>query len=242
MSPAISSRRCMPMSAISWASVAYLAFVLQFSCDGKAGLPSGFVYLDDVAPGVKLEIRYFSPENFVGDTIDGYKSGRCIITREAAFALREIQQELNKKGLGLKVYDAYRPQQAVDHFVRWAHDLPDTRMKSEYYPQVDKDSLFDQGYISEKSGHSRGSTVDLTIVYHDGPDAGKELDMGTSWDFFSPLSWPSSNEITEVQKANRMLLRKVMIAHGFKPLNEEWWHFTLRNEPFPDTYFNFPVQ
>ena len=205
-------------------------------------LPEGFVYLDQVVDDIAIELRYYSRDNFVGDTIDGYKANRCIITDKAAKAMQRVQDALASDGLGLKVYDAYRPQQAVDHFVRWAEDLKDTRMKKKYYPEVDKANLFEQGYIAAKSGHSRGSTVDLTIIYLDGPDAGKELDMGTNWDFFSPLSWPSSDKVSKQQFKNRMLLQKVMTENGFKPLKEEWWHFTLLDEPFPKTYFDFPVK
>ena len=161
---------------------------------------------------------------------------------EAAISIAAIQKELKTMGYGLKVFDAYRPQQAVNHFVRWARDISNDKMKRSYYPEVDTRLLFEQGYISSKSGHTRGSTIDLTIIYADGPNIGEELDMGTPWDFFSPLSWPSSNQVTAEQKANRMLLQRTMVKHGFRPYKAEWWHFTLRNEPFPDTYFDFPVQ
>lgn len=204
-------------------------------------LPEGFVYLDDYIPDIAVDLRYYSNNNFVGDTVDGYQTVKCIISLKAAEALRKVNDELNAKGFGIKVFDAYRPQQAVDHFVRWAKDLSDTLMKSVYYPEVDKSELFDKGYIAEKSGHSRGSTIDLTLIYLQGDNKGKELDMGTGWDFFGPKSWPSSDAVTEVQKEHRMLLQSVMVKHGFKPLKEEWWHFTLENEPFPETYFNFPV-
>jgi zinc D-Ala-D-Ala dipeptidase len=205
-------------------------------------LPEGFVYLDDYAPGIEIELRYFSDNNFVGDTIDGYFADKCIISESAAKALKQVQKELISKGFRLKVFDAYRPQSAVNHFVRWGRDLRDTKMKSHYYPNVQKKNLFRDGYISSRSGHSRGSTADLTIVYLNGPDEGKEVDMGTPWDFFSPKSWPASNEVTALQKSNRLLLQEIMVKHGFRPYKEEWWHFTLRNEPFPETYFNFPVE
>ena len=152
-----------------------------------------------------------------------------------------MQAQLAPIGRGLKVFDAYRPQRAEDHFVRWAEDLADTKMKARYYPDVDKANLFRDGYIAAKSGHSRGSTVDLTIV---SLNAGEpiELDMGTGWDHFGPKSWPSSREVTTQQRANRMLLQSLMVKHGFRPLAEEWWHFTLVDEPFPDTYFDFVVE
>ena len=216
-------------------------FTLFSGCQSKY-LPDGFVYLDEEIENLAIDLRYFSQDNFVGDTIDGYEADRCIITEQASTALQGVQDALAIKGYGLKIYDAYRPQQAVDHFVRWAEDLNDTRMKKIYYPEVNKANLFEQGYIAAKSGHSRGSTVDLTIIHLDGPDAGKELDMGTGWDFFSPLSWPSNKEVSEQQFKNRMLLQEVMVEHGFKPLKEEWWHFTLSDEPFPETYFDFPVK
>lgn len=205
-------------------------------------LPKGFIYLNDISPEIVLDLQYFSSDNFVGDTIDGYNAEKCIISMQAALALKRVQNELKSSGYGLKVFDAYRPQQAVDHFVRWAKDHCDTKMKKQFYPQVNKGALFEEGYISSKSGHSRGSTVDLTIIYLDGQQKGNELDMGTPWDFFSPKSWPSSNEVTAQQKANRMLLQKIMSKHGFRPYKAEWWHFTLRGEPFRDKYFNFPVQ
>jgi len=205
-------------------------------------LPEGFAYLQDVVPDIEIEPRYFSTNNFVGDTIDGYHDQKCILTNEAAFALLAVQKELKNSGIGLKVFDAYRPQQAVDHFVRWAQDLKDTAMKKLYYPNIDKSLLFEQGYISARSGHTRGSTVDLTIIYLTGSKQGEEMDMGTPWDFFSPLSWPESNNVSQAQKANRMLLRNIMIKHGFNPLKEEWWHFTLKDEPFPKSYFNFAVR
>ena len=145
-------------------------------------------------------------------------------------------------GYGLKVFDTYRPQRAVDHFVRWARDVQDTKMKDVFYPDIKKQHLFQQGYISSKSGHTRGSTVDLTLLYLTGENKAEEVDMGTPWDFFSPKSWPSSDKVTALQKSNRMILQKVMVIHGFRAYNAEWWHFTLKEEPFPYTYFNFPVE
>jgi D-alanyl-D-alanine dipeptidase len=206
-----------------------------------AAPPAGFVELRDAVPGVRVELRYFSDDNFVGERIDGYRAGTCFITAEAAAALAGVQAELAAFGLGLKVFDAYRPQRAVDHFVRWAGDLGDTRMKSKYYPDVEKKNLFRDGYIAARSGHSRGSTVDLTIVpLDDGPPVG--LDMGTGWDFFGPKSWPASLDVTPQQRANRALLQRLMVKHGFRPLAEEWWHFTLADEPYPETYFDFVVE
>ena len=200
--------------------------------------PSDFVILTDAVPDAILEIRYHSTYNFVGDRIDGYNEPIALITKEAAKALREVSDELVQKGYRLKIYDAYRPQMAVDHFVRWAKDPDDVRMKEYFYPELEKDQLFPQGYIAERSGHTRGSTVDLTLF---DMATGKEVDMGGTFDYFGELSHPDYRDITEEQHANRMLLREAMIRHGFNPIEEEWWHFTLKDEPFPDTYFTFPV-
>ena len=209
----------------------------------RAGdLPEGFVYVEERIPDVKVELRYFSRDNFVGETIDGYLAPRCILSEKAALSLQKVQNDLKSFGLGLKIYDAYRPQRAVDHFVRWARNVKDTRMKKQYYPDVNKSDLFKLGYIADKSGHSRGGSVDVTIVAPDGRGQFEELDMGSPFDFFGTLSWPSNLSVSPSQRAHRMLLREVMGKHGFAPYPEEWWHFTLRNEPFPDTYFDFPVR
>ncbi len=205
-------------------------------------LPTGFVYVEDVVPGIQVEMRYFSNHNFVGERIDGYTAPRCILTKGTAVALKGVQEDLNQFGLGLKIYDAYRPQRAVDFFVRWAKDLGDVRMKGEFYPEVPKEKLFTDGYIAEKSGHSRGSTVDLTIVSLDPKTQGVELDMGSCFDYFGPKSWPDNPEIEAGRRANRMLLRQVMEKHGFTPYPKEWWHFTLKAEPYPETYFDFPIR
>ena len=205
-------------------------------------LPAGFVYADEVIPDLRLDLRYAGSHNFVGKRIDGYLRERCILTREAAEALKKVQADLRPFGLGIKVFDAYRPQRAVDNFVRWARDTADTRMKAEFYPEVEKKDLFRDGYIAAKSGHSRGSTVDLTIVSINGVDPVNEIDMGSGFDFFGCRSWPDYTRIPPGARAHRMLLRMVMIKHGFQPYAREWWHFTLKGEPYPDTYFNFPVQ
>lgn len=202
-------------------------------------LPGGFVYLSEAAPTIITEPRYYTSNNFVGRAVDGYQSSAIIITKEAAKALKNAQAEFRKKGYSLKVFDAYRPQRAVDHFVRWAKDPDDTLKKAEYYPNVSKDQLFEKGYIAAQSGHSRGSTVDVTLV---NLKINQELDMGTPFDFFSPKSWPHSNLVTKVQKQNRILLRGIMMKHGFDPLATEWWHFTLSDEPFGDQYFDFVVR
>ncbi len=201
---------------------------------------SQFVTLTDVVPDAILEIRYFGTYNFVGDRIDGYLEPTALLTKQAADSLRAVSDDVIKLGYRLKIYDAYRPQMAVDHFVRWAADFDDTRMKSYFYPNLEKNVLFPQEYICEKSGHTRGSTLDLTLF---DMTTEKELDMGGTFDWFGPESHPDYTEgITKQQFQNRMILRDAMMRHGFKPFNTEWWHFTLENEPFPDTYFTFPVK
>ena len=199
--------------------------------------PADFVVVED--PRIVTEVRYFSSDNFVGERIDGYLVPRVYITSAAYERLLGVADDLEAFGLGLKIFDAYRPQQAVNHFVRWAEDINDTRMKARYYPSVDKSNLFRDGYIAARSGHSRGSTVDLTIV---DLASGEELDMGTPWDFFDLRSWGASTDVTAEQRANRALLRSTMTKHGFSPITTEWWHFTLVNEPYPETFFNFPVE
>ncbi|MGN0163226.1 MAG: M15 family metallopeptidase [Candidatus Ornithomonoglobus sp.] len=199
----------------------------------------GFVLLAEAVPDVIQEIRYYSTYNFVGERIDGYEEPCALITKEAAAALKEVSDDVMAQGYRLKIYDAYRPQMAVDHFVRWAEDLDAEEMKPYFYPEVDKTLLFEQGYIDAKSGHSRGSTVDLTLF---DMKTGKEADMGGTFDYFGELSHPDyTDTLTEEQIANRNILREAMMRHGFKPLDTEWWHFTLKDEPYPDTYFEFKV-
>ncbi|NKB32398.1 MAG: peptidase M15 [Pseudomonadales bacterium] len=195
-------------------------------------------FLSDAVPPIQTDLRYFTANNFIGERIDGYNADKILVTLDTALALAAIQIELADKGMGLKVFDAYRPQQAVDHFARWAADLNDVANKQQYYPNVDKAELFEQGYIADRSGHSRGSTVDLTLI---DSETGEELDMGSPWDFFDPISWPTSIEVSLPQKTNREILREIMLRRGFVPLMEEWWHFTLEDEPHPETYFDFPI-
>ena len=203
-------------------------------------LPAGFVYLDQVIPDIRTDLRYRSDDNFVGAIVEGYAGSRAILSQPAAQALSKVQAELRGQGLGLLVFDAYRPQRAVNHFARWAKDLRDAKMKQRYYPAVDKADLFSQGYIAGRSGHSRGSTVDLTLVSLTAPFG--ELDMGTFFDFFGERSWLDAIGITTVQMQNRALLQQTMKKHGFTPYSKEWWHFTLSAEPFPDTYFDFEIR
>ncbi|MFF8291975.1 M15 family metallopeptidase [Streptomyces sp. NPDC016309] len=224
--------------------------------------PEEFVALRSVDPTIIQEMRYTTEHNFVGEPVDGYRQPVCILTRPAAEALHRAQLRLLRQGHSLKVYDCYRPQRAVDHFVRWAKDLQDERMKAEFYPLVAKSRLFADGYIAENSGHSRGSTVDLTIVklpavptrpYVPGerlvpchapreerfPD--NSIDMGTGFDCFDTLSHTDDPRVQGAQRANRQLLKGTLGTEGFANLPEEWWHFTYKPEPFPATYFDFPV-
>lgn len=203
-------------------------------------LPDGFVHIDSVIPGVMVDMRYVGSHNFVGRPIIGYISSRPVLSMQAAESLARVQSDLRPFGLQLKIFDAYRPQQAVDDFVAWSQDPTDTRTKRAFYPDLPKTALFPEGYIAERSSHSRGSTVDLTIALIEAPYT--ELDMGTSFDFFGPQSWPDFAGATAQQRANRLLLRTLMMQHGFNPYAQEWWHFTYGNEPFPQTYFNFVVE
>ena len=214
-------------------------FILAAASRNASDSRDGFVALAEAVPDAILEIRYYSTYNFVGGRVDGYEQPCALLSKEAARALKAASDDCIRRGYRLKIYDAYRPQRAVAHFVRWAADVGDTRMKAPFYPNLDKSVLFKRGYIAERSGHSRGSTVDLTLF---DMKTGKEVDMGGTFDWFGEESHPGYRGITDAQFKNRMLLREIMVAHGFKPLEEEWWHFTLANEPYPDTYFDFPVR
>ncbi len=199
---------------------------------------SDFVLLADFVPHIVQEIRYYSTYNFVGERIDGYESPCALLTKEAARALKEVSSEMAVQGYRLKVFDAYRPVRAVKQFIFWALEDTDIRMKPYFYPEIEKQDLFKLGYIAKKSSHSRGSTVDLTLL---DMQTGKEVDMGSPFDLFSEKSHPDYRGITQQQYDNRMILQRAMVRGGFMPLDCEWWHFTLSNEPFPDTYFDFPV-
>jgi D-alanyl-D-alanine dipeptidase len=200
--------------------------------------PVSFVDAATVVPGLIVEMRYAGVHNFVGRPIDGYAAPRCLLTRPAAAALATVARELEPRGLVLKAFDCYRPARAVADFVRWARDLKDQRMKAEFYPELDKRTLFRDGYIASHSGHSRGSTIDLTLANAEG----RELDMGTPFDFLSLKSWPGNPAVGPAAQANRRTLAEAMAKHGFRPYKREWWHFTLRGEPFPQTYFDFVVK
>ncbi|MFX0579493.1 M15 family metallopeptidase [Nocardia nepalensis] len=223
---------------------------------------TAFVSVTEIDPTIVVDARYFGEHNFIGTRINGYEAPKCLLTKEAAAALAEVQRELRPMGLGLKTYDCYRPQRAVDQFVSWAKDLGDTKMRGEFYPTVEKANLFRDGYIAEKSGHSRGSTLDLTIVALPAPDQEQyrdgdplractlpadqrfrdnSLDFGTGYDCFDPLAHTANLAPSGTQRALRELLTNLMDEHGFKNLAEEWWHFTLENEPFPSTYFDFAI-
>ena len=232
--------------------------VLAVSCNDKDAVTTpemnstDFVNITDVVPDAILEIRYFGTYNFVGTRIDGYEQPTALLTRQAADSLKAVSDDLKTQGYRLKIYDAYRPQKGVDHFVRWGKDLADTLMKPYFYPNESKDSLFIKDYIATRSGHSRGSTLDLTIF---DMRTEKEVDMGGTFDWFGRESHPDycgnpetgeytgeNGTLTAQQFENRMILRRAMLAHGFKPYNCEWWHFTLKDEPYPDIYFAFPVR
>lgn len=199
----------------------------------------GFVNVDEVIPDAVLDIRYYSDYNFVGTRIDGYREPVALLTKQAAEALKKVADEVRPQGYRIKVYDAYRPQAAVDHFVRWGRDIGDQRMKKVFYPEVAKENLFVEGFIATRSGHSKGSTVDLTLV---DSRTGKDIDMGGPFDYFGYLSYPDYPHLTAAQKQNRQFLQQVMVRNGFRPLDTEWWHFTLNNEPYPNKFFNFPVE
>jgi len=197
---------------------------------------SGFSQINKEIANILYEIRYAGSDNFVGAIVDGYQGQSAYLTKPALGALKDVQKELNEKGFGLKVFDAYRPQKAVDHFVRWGQAITDTLTKARFYPKINKAQVFELGYVAEKSGHSRGSTVDLTII---NLATLEELDMGSAWDYFGEISHHDSPLVDSVQNANRNLLRSIMVKYGFKPYANEWWHYTLENEPYPETYFNF---
>jgi D-alanyl-D-alanine dipeptidase len=203
-------------------------------------VPSSFVLLADVCPDIIQEIRYYTTYNFVGERIPGYERPVAYLTRQAADSLKLVCDDLKEQGYRLKVFDAYRPQMAVDFFVRWGSDLEDQRMKEYFYPDCPKSELFHRGYIAHKSGHTRGSTLDLTLF---DMKTEREVDMGGTYDFLGETShYNYSRGLTRDQINHRRILREAMMRHGFKPIAVEWWHFTLRNEPYPDHYFTFPIR
>lgn len=224
----------------------------------------GFVDLKKVDPSIFVEMRYFSSWNFIGKPIAGYKSNTCYLTKKAAEALVRVQKQLKEHDYSLLVFDCYRPKKAVQEFLRWTRDSKDMRMKTIFYPDEEKQTLISRGYISSKSGHSRGSTLDLTIIKKDTPlrersgyltfqeesvdcrkqkdiESTAQLDMGTMYDCFSILANQAARTISESAKKNRSLLKTAMEKQGFVGYDKEWWHFTLKAEPFPDSYFDFDV-
>ncbi|MET2984227.1 M15 family metallopeptidase [Aureibaculum conchae] len=220
--------------------IVLVSISVQIQAQNKSGtLPEGFVYVKEVIPKLRTDLRYYSDNNFIGRPIDGYNKPKCILTVEAAEALKKVQQEFEKLGFGLLVFDAYRPQRAVNQFIKWAQDTTDTKMKEKYYPNIDKKDLFKEEYISAKSGHSRGSTVDLTIV---SLKTGHILDLGSDFDLFDERSNVNYKNVTKNQRSIRLMLQRRMVKHGFKPHEKEWWHFTLAKEPYPDTYFDFSIE
>lgn len=225
---------------------AFLFLLAIVSCR-KAKPQDDFVLITDVIPDAMLDIRYYCTYNFIGDRIPGYNHPVAMLTRQAADSLKVVSDELLAKGYRIKIYDGYRPQKAVDYFMKWAQDTTDTRMKQYFYPELDKSVLVPQEYVARKSSHTRGSTVDLTLF---DMEKGKDVDMGCTFDYFGIASHPDVlpgqeiglvQPITEEQYNNRMILRDAMLSHGFKPYDCEWWHFTLADEPYPDTYFEFDL-
>lgn len=226
-------------------------------------LPTGFVYLKDVDPSIVQDMRYAGYHNFIGRPIQGYFASECILSAQAAQSLHAVQSELKQSGLSLKVFDCYRPQMAVNDFIAWSKNPKDQQMKTEFYPRVNKKDFFKLGYVMAHSGHSRGSTVDLTIIampvressaYHPGQKLfscygpyqqrfhDNSIEMGTGYDCMDVLSHGDNHAINMIAYHNRILLKDIMTKYGFVPYPEEWWHFTLKTEPFPMTYFNFPIR
>lgn len=216
-----------------------LTHVFALLLSGPAFADHPLVDIETIAPSIVVEMRYFGSDNFVGRPIDGYLAPKCLLSEPAAKALGKAQGEFAVFGLSIKVFDCYRPQPAVDHFMRWTRDANDVSKKIEFYPDVQKSRLVPDGYIAERSGHSRASTVDLSLVFE---SSGVELDMGSAWDYFDVMSHTENNSVSLEARRNRLLLRSVLHKHGFDNYSAEWWHFTLRNEPFPETYFSHPVK
>ncbi|MCD6038985.1 MAG: hypothetical protein K0S27_385 [Gammaproteobacteria bacterium] len=233
----------MKTKLIYFLTVAFLSILYLYGSQSMANLPSGFVYLEDVDPTIIQDMKYHTHDNLIGRPIKGYESAKCILTKEAALALSHLQKTLLPQHLSLKVYDCYRPQIAVDDFIAWSQDVSDQKMKKNYYPRVNKADFFKLGYIAEKSAHTRGSTADLTLVYLQANNKKDAVDMAmaTHFDFMDELSHTLNPQVEGKERENRLFLMNKMRAAGFLPYDKEWWHFTLENEPYPNTYFNFPV-
>lgn len=218
----------------------FILFLGLNSCTSREeNLPESFVYVQREIPDIIVDLRYFASNNFTGRPVVGYEKPVLIMSKKATQALAKVQKELKKKGYALKVFDAYRPQRSVTSFEVWAKDINDTIAKAEFYPEVDKRDLFTLGYIASKSGHTRGSTIDLSLV---NLITGKDVDMGSPFDFFGTISHQDASQITVQQQANRLILKQAMLQFNFKEYQEEWWHFTLKDEPFPETYFDFVIK
>ena len=224
-------------------SLILVMIILLSLASEKGKLPenmdhSQFVIIKDIIPNIITEMRYYSSFNFVGSRIDGYEEPVALLTKQATEKLKKANECFNEKGYLIKIYDSYRPQRAVDHFVRWRDDLKDEKMKKYFYPDLTKKEVFEKGYVSTRSGHSRGSTLDITLIHKEN---GTDVDFGSCFDYFGDKAHYNYTEISPEQKKNRELLKKIMEENDFIALPEEWWHFTLKNEPYPNTYFNFPV-
>ena len=216
----------------------FLLFLFLNNCN-TSDVPSNFSKIERIKPPILIDIRYSGSDNFLGRTVIGYESPKNVLTNEVIEALTRIQKILSKNGLGIKLYDGYRPQKSVNDFIEWSNKISDTLTKQKYYPDEKKDSLIIKGYIAKKSAHSRGSTIDVTLIYTDSINYGKELDMGSGWDFFGIKSWIDYDSISDLQKKNRNYLQNIMNQNGFRSYSKEWWHFTLIDEQYPNTYFDF---
>ena len=216
----------------------FLLFLFLNNCN-TSDVTSNFSKIEIIKPPILIDIRYSGSDNFLGRTVKGYESPKNVLTNEVIEALTRIQKILSKNGLGIKLYDGYRPQKSVNDFIEWSNKISDTLTKQKYYPDEKKDSLIMKGYIAKKSAHSRGSTIDVTLIYTDSINYGKELDMGSGWDFFGIKSWIDYDSITDIQKKNRNYLQNIMNQNGFRSYSKEWWHFTLIDEPYPNRYFDF---
>jgi D-alanyl-D-alanine dipeptidase len=226
------------------------------------GLPQGFIYLENLAPTILQEIRYAGCHNFIGRPLNGYEAERCIVSFPLGEALAKVQKEAINQGMTLKVYEAYRPLRAAQDMVKWAMDINDHKMKAEFYPDIDKSKVFELGFLAIRSQHSRGCAVDLTLVplpipsqdiYHSGDELkdsrlpkalrfnDNSIEMGTGFDCFDNLSHTMNSHISKEAQHNRMLLKSMMEKYGFINYGKEWWHYSLQNEPFPETYFDFPI-
>ena len=216
----------------------FFKFLILFSFISFSQSSDSFIDIKEFIPTIIIDLKYASDDNFTGRVVKGYESPKCLLTFEAARSLKIIQTTLKNSGYSLKIYDAYRPQRSVNHFINWSKNQSDTLKKSYFYPNILKSNLFELGYIATKSSHSRGSTVDITLV---DISSGKEIDMGSPYDFFGLESSHDYENISITQKNNRKLLLDLMTKNGFSSYSKEWWHYTFIDEPFPTTYFDFTI-